>query len=66
MRKLPEPPSAKPAKAAFCLAFNWDGTVAHAFADYSGRFNFTTAAREYEGRVYLGSLHGESLACFDL
>ncbi len=63
---LPELPSAKPVKAAFCLAFDWDGTLVHAFEDRSGHFFFTTAAREHKGRVYLGSLHGDAMACFEI
>ena len=64
--RLPEPSSQKPADAAFCLAFEWDGSVKYALEDQSGVFNFTTCAREHSGRVYLGSLTGQRIGYFDL
>jgi len=66
LARLPETKGTQPAQAAFCLAFQWDGQVVHAFEDRSGAFSFTTCAREHQGRVYLGSLHGDKIAVFDL
>ena len=66
LAKLPEPKSTQPAKAAYCAAFDWDDTLVHGLEDTSGAFSFTTCAREYKGRVYLGSLHGSNIAYFEL
>lgn len=66
LAKLPEPKSTQPAKAAYCAAFDWEGTMVHGLEDTSGAFSFTTCAREHQGRVYLGSLHGSNIAYFEL
>ena len=66
LAKLPEPKSTQPAQAAYCAAFDWDGTMVHGLEDTSSAFSFTTCAREHKGRVYLGSLHGSNIAYFEL
>ncbi|WP_192770462.1 SMP-30/gluconolactonase/LRE family protein [Plantactinospora soyae] len=63
---LPESLQPKPANTAWVQAVDPDGRVVHDFQATVPGFSMVTGVREHGGTVWLGSLHGDSVAAFDL
>jgi sugar lactone lactonase YvrE len=64
---LPEALQPKPASQVWVVAIDPDsGRVVHDLQGSHPDFGMTTGVREHQGTVWLGSLVGTTIACFDL
>lgn len=63
---LPEKLQPQPSVVAFVIGLDPSGSVAWNLQSYDGRFSFVTGVREHDGTLYLGSLHGHSIAAHTL
>ncbi len=66
VNRLPDRLKPKPLRHGMVLAFDEDGALVHNLQDSSGRVAITTAARQHEDRLYIGTLTEPTLAVFDL
>jgi sugar lactone lactonase YvrE len=63
---LPDALQPGPANTAWVQAIDADGRLVHDLQATVPGFSMVTGARERDGTVWLGSLHGEAVAAFDL
>lgn len=63
---LPDRLQPGPRDVAWLTAFGPDGAVVHDLCGWGAGYRAVTAAREHEGKVYLGSLTERAIAVFDL
>jgi sugar lactone lactonase YvrE len=61
---LPDALQPKPADTAWVQALSPSGTVVHDFQSTVPGFSMVTGVRERDGVVWMGSLHGRSIATF--
>ena len=64
--KLPTRFLPSPQSTVWVQAYGFDGRLVHDFQAPNARMSFITGVREVDGTVYLGSLIGSWVACFDL
>jgi sugar lactone lactonase YvrE len=68
--RIPERLQPAPKRTVRVQAYTDDGTVAHDLqpgrSEHHDRYHMVTGVREYEGRVWLGSLHEPAIAVLDL
>jgi sugar lactone lactonase YvrE len=64
--RIPERLQPKPKRTIRVQAFNETGTLVHDLDLEDERYHMVTGVREYDGRVWLGSLHEPAVAVVDL
>jgi sugar lactone lactonase YvrE len=64
--RIPERLQPKPKRTIRVQAFNDTGTLVHDLDLEDERYHMVTGVREYDGRVWLGSLHEPAVAVIDL
>lgn len=55
-----------PDQAAYVFGFDDSGAVTQNLQSQGGEFHMATGVREHDGRLFVGSLHGDRILCLDL